>query len=85
MKASTTLLALGVLVCSLPKDCQNVLNAWYDYQHHGVEVTCGNSDGNGSTYLSLLGEGKDNVGGTDVGPPDRIAYRRGDGDTIQCK
>jgi hypothetical protein len=85
MKASTIFLALGVIVCSLPKDCQNVLTAWYDYQHHIVEVTCGNSDGNGSTYLSLLGESKDNVDGTDVGSPDRITYRRGDGEKIQCK
>ncbi len=85
MKASTTLLALGVLVCSLPKDCQNVLNASYDYLHHSVQVTCGNSDGNGSTYLGLLGEGKDNVGRTDASPPDQVTYRRGDGDKIQCK
>jgi hypothetical protein len=85
MNASTTMLAMGVLVCTLPKDCQTVLNASYDYLHRSVQVTCGNTDGNVSTYLSVLGDGKGTASSTQGAATDRVTYRRGDFDKIQCE
>lgn len=78
----------AMLMCSLPSDCQKVLNAEFDAGESGeisnhVQVTCETSSGI-LTSIAWILDGWGLIGLNRLAMPNSVQYVRGDGAELSC-